>query len=361
MEEKGKKEQSGRNYILQPKLNFPSIIFGTSGLGNLFVALEEKVKFEIVQECVRHSNGPVVFDSAGKYGAGLALESLGKSLKALNVKPSEVIISNKLGWVRTELKTKEPTFEPGVWKDLKHDAVQKISYAGIIECFEQGNELLDGYIPQLVSVHDPDEYLARAKSEADDARLYNDILEAYSALEELKAQGKVQAIGVGAKDWRAIKRISKDVQLDWVMVANSMTIMNHPEDLMIFIKSLSDKGVRIFNSAVFHSGFVIGGNYYDYRLVKPEEEESKVLFQWRDQFCALCKEFGVKPSEAGARFALNIPGVTSIALSTTNPQRVKENIDIANAVIPSAFWDAMKSEKLIRIMPIKDIHDQYQQ
>ena len=353
MEEKGIKEKSREGYIIQPKLNFPSIIFGTSGLGNLFVALEEKVKFDIVQECVQHSSGSVVFDSAGKYGAGLALESLGKSLKALNVKPEDVIISNKLGWVRTELKTKEPTFEPGVWRDLQYDAVQKISYNGIIECFEQGNELLDGYIPQLVSVHDPDEYLAQAKNEADDTRLYNDILEAYKALEELKAQGKVQAIGVGAKDWSAIERISRDVQLDWVMIANSMTIMSHPQELMEFMQSLANKGVRIFNSAIFHSGFVIGGNYYDYRLVSPDADEHKTLFLWRDRFYALCEEFGVRPSEAGAQFALNIPGVTSIALSTTNPRRVKENIDIANAVIPATFWDAMKSQGLIRIMPTK--------
>lgn len=351
MKEKGIKEQIEGCNVVQPEMNFPSIIFGTSGLGNLFVALEEKVKFEIVQECVRNANGPVVFDTAGKYGAGLALESLGRSLRALNVKPDEVIISNKLGWVRTELKTEEPTFEPGVWKDLQYDAVQKISYNGIIECFEQGNELLGGFIPQLVSVHDPDEYLAQAQNEADDARLYNDILEAYKALEELKAQGRVQEIGVGAKDWRAIERIAKDVKLDWVMIANSMTIMSHPQELIEFMRSLAEKGVRIFNSAVFHSGFVIGGNYYDYKLISPDTEKYKTLFKWRECFYALCEEFGVKPSEAGVQFALNIPGVTSIALSTTNPKRVKENIDIANAVVPAAFWEAMKSQKLIKFCP----------
>ena len=50
-------------------------------------------------------------------------------------------------------------------RDLKHDAIQKISYEGMMECFEQGNELLGGYVPQMVSVHDPDEYLAMAKNE----------------------------------------------------------------------------------------------------------------------------------------------------------------------------------------------------
>jgi D-threo-aldose 1-dehydrogenase len=41
-----------------------------------------------------------------------------------------------------------------VWKALRHDAVQKIGYDGIMECFEQGNELLGVYTPKMVSVHD---------------------------------------------------------------------------------------------------------------------------------------------------------------------------------------------------------------
>jgi D-threo-aldose 1-dehydrogenase len=171
------------------QLNLPRVIFGTSGLGNLFVALEEEVKLDIIRECVRLSNGKVVFDSAGKYGAGLALETLGKCLRQLNVHPDNVVISNKLAWVRTELKTEEPSFEPGVWKNLKHDAIQKISYDGIIECFDQGNQLLNGYNPQMVSVHDPDEYIATARDYQHSQKLYEDILDAYEALYDLKRQG----------------------------------------------------------------------------------------------------------------------------------------------------------------------------
>ena len=50
------------------ELSLPPVIFGTSGLGNLFVALNEQTKLEIVKECFRLSEGKVVFDSAGKYG-----------------------------------------------------------------------------------------------------------------------------------------------------------------------------------------------------------------------------------------------------------------------------------------------------
>ena len=288
--------------------DLPPVIFGTSGLGNLFVALEEQEKLNIVSECLRLSGGKAVFDSAGKYGAGLALEVLGKCLKQLNARPEDVIISNKLGWLRTELTTDEPTFEPGVWKNLRHDAVQKISYEGILECFEQGNALLNAYEAQMVSVHDPDEYIAAASSNQHSEQLYKDILEAYRALYDLKKQGKVQSIGVGAKNWKVIERITKDVELDWIMIANSMTIKSHPKELLSFIAEASRQGIYVVNSAVFHSGFLVGSNYFDYRLVEKGSMQSDALFKWREEFFAVCNQFDVSPAQACGETLLRSPG-----------------------------------------------------
>jgi len=329
--------------------DLPRVIFGTSGLGNLFLVLEEEEKLDIVRECVRLSNGKVVFDSAGKYGAGLALETLGSCLKQLGVSPADVIISNKLGWLRTELRTEEPTFEPGVWKDLKYDAVQKIGYEEILECFEQGNELLGGYIPQMVSVHDPDEYLAGAGDAREAEQRYGDILEAYRALFDLKRRGKVEAVGVGAKDWKTIRRICSDVRLDWIMIANSMTIKSHPKELLDFIGRMYSQGAYIINSAVFHSGFLTGGDYYDYRKVEPGVPGDDDLLEWRRVFFDTCREFGVRPAEACVRFALEVPGVRSVALNTTSARRVKENIGLADVAIPAGFREALKAQNLIRM------------
>lgn len=331
----------------KPILNLPPVTFGTSGLGNLFVALEEEEKLKIVSECIRVSKGRVVFDSAGKYGAGLALETLGKCLKQLNVQPEDVIISNKLGWLRTDLKTDEPTFEPGVWKDLRHDAIQKISYNGIIECFEQGNELLNGYVPQMVSVHDPDEYISTAKDNDHAEKLYKDILYAYKALHDLKKQGKVQFIGVGAKSWKIIERIANDVELDWIMIANSMTIKSHPQELLNFIAEAGRKGIYVINSAVFHSGFLVGSNYFDYRLIEKGDPKNDELFKWRETFFDACNEFKIKPADACVQFALNVPGVKSIALNTTNANRVQANMEMAHTEIPTGFWQQLKGKSLI--------------
>ncbi|GGF22098.1 aldo/keto reductase [Echinicola rosea] len=328
-------------------IKVPSIVFGTSALGNLFTALDPKVKQAIVEESIRHTRPQTFFDSAGKYGAGLALEALGDALKALEVPKDQVVVSNKLGWVRSPLLGKEPQFEKGVWRDLKHDAVQKISYEGMLECFEEGNELLQGYSTQLASVHDPDEYLAKATNEAEEAALFEDVLDAYRALEDLKKKGLVKGIGVGAKDWKIIPRIYEHIQLDWVMFANSMTLFSHPKDLLSFMQKLSDDGVGILNSAVFQSGFLVGGDYFDYQLIKPDTPENKARFEWRDQFFALCKEFDISPAHACVQFGLSAPGVACVALSTSEPSKVKRNVTATEESLPGGFWAEMHNRGLL--------------
>jgi D-threo-aldose 1-dehydrogenase len=346
MKESFKLDEEGTNRTM---IDLPPVIFGTSGLGNLFVALGEQEKLNIVSECLRLSNGKAVFDSAGKYGAGLALETLGKCLTQLNARPENVVISNKLGWVRTALTTDEPTFEPGVWKNLKHDAVQKISYDGIIECFEQGNGFLGEYRAQMVSVHDADEYIATAGNARQSEELYADVLAAYRALHDLKKQGKVESIGIGAKDWKIIARVAKDVSLDWIMIANSMTIKSHPKPLLDFIAEMESKGVYIINSAVFHSGFLVGSNYFDYRLIESGNPENDALLKWREEFFSVCSEFGVTPAQACVQFALHVPGVKGIALNTTDAKRVQSNLAMVHNNIPSPFWKELKKRNLTQV------------
>ena len=329
------------------KIQLPSVIFGTSCLGNLYEALPYETKLSIVRECINHSPGIPMFDSAGKYGAGLSLEVLGQCLKDLNVPPDQVIISNKLAWYQTKLTTAEPQFEKGVWKDLTHDAVQRISYQGILDCYHQGNELLGNYQSQMASVHDPDEYLATAKNKEEEDALYDDILEAYRALLELKHLGKIEGIGVGSKQWKVIQRIASDIPLDWVMIANSLTLHNHPKELIDFIAALNEKNITVINSAVFNGGFLIGSNFYNYKAVDASTQEGKALHQWRNDFFACCKQFNIEPAEACFNYGFNIPGVKSVALNTSNPNIVQRNIAMATKQITQGFWDAMRKNGLI--------------
>lgn len=329
------------------EIQLPKVCSGTSLLGNLYKELPYEEKLAIVKAYIDATPQLPLFDSAGKYGAGLALEELGKCLTDLGINQNDVLISNKLAWVRKPLTTPEPTFEKGIWRNLKYDAEQKISYDGILECFEQGNELLKNYIPQLVSVHDPDEYLSAASDEGDRKKRYDDIIGAYSALNELKAKGLISGIGIGAKDWHAIEKISKDVKLDWVMIANSFTIYNHPKDLIAFVEELNHKNITIINSAVFHGGFLMGSDYFNYILLDCNNAEHKKYYDWRDKYYAICKEYEIEPAAAAIYFGLHIPGVKSIALNSSNPERVKRNVAMGNLEIPASFWQRMKQENLI--------------
>jgi D-threo-aldose 1-dehydrogenase len=341
----------------QTGVEVPPIIFGTSSLGNLYESYPDETKIDILREIVRwgspreqeSNRTPVVFDSAGKYGAGLALEFMGGGLRALGVPAQDVLISNKLGWARVPLRGPEPTFEPGVWADLQHDAEQNISHDGILRCWEQGNTLLGSpYFAELVSVHDPDEYLARARNEQERARAKRDIVGAYRALHGLKRAGNVKAVGIGAKDWRVIRELADEVDLDWVMLACSLTVLHHPPEVLALVESLRRRGVGIVNSAVFHAGFLTGGRFFDYRLPDPSAAGDRPLFAWREQFAALCQDHRVAPDAACVNFALSAPGIVAVALNTSRPEQVKHNVALGSAQIPAAFWTDAKDAGLVQ-------------
>ena len=327
-------------------MKIPSVIFGTSCLGNLYKAMPYHEKIDIVKEFFKYTDGFVMLDSAGKYGAGLALESIGSALKELQVPVGAIRLSNKLGWLRVPLKTSAPTFEPGVWKGLENDAIQEISYDGILKCWKQGNEFLGiPYKASFVSIHDPDEYLNNSTDASEKKTRFKNILGAYKALHELKKTGEADAVGVGAKDWRIIKILADEVELDWVMFACSLTVMNKPKELLNFIAELKSRGVTVINSAVFHSGFLTGGKFFDYRIADPLKD--KALFNWREYFFSLCRKHDISPAAACVRFGMTVPGVTSVALNTSNPKRVKENVEMVKTLIPDIFWTDMKEHGLL--------------
>src|SRR6056297_1260128 len=298
----------------QTGLSVPPIIFGTTCLGNLFVAMDEARKADLIRQWFRHVPTPVAIDSAGKYGAGLALEVLGRQLDALGVEPTDVIISNKLAWRRVPLQTPEPTFEPGVWIDIQHDAVQDIGYDGILRCHEDGCRMLGRYTPQLVTVHDPDEYLDAAADPDDRQARLEDIQQAFRALHELKQAGKVAGVGVGAKDWRTIQELDRLCELDWVMIANSLTIMHHPPELIDFVSDLGRRGVGVINSALTHGGFLVGGQFCDYQAIDPSDPQHAAKLQWRERYTAICRQHKADPFHVAVAFGAAHPAVTSVAL-----------------------------------------------
>ena len=326
-------------------LHLPKIVFGSSALGNLYEVVPDSTKREIVRNWLKHEPHPVI-DSAGKYGAGLALENIGRFLGELGVEPGDVRISNKLGWKRVPLTTCEPTFEQGVWFGLEHDAAQWISYEGILECYHQGNELLGDYKAKLLSVHDPDEYLAAAADSDERRQHYDDILGAYKALHELKQQGEADSVGIGSKDWTVIKRLFDDgIRFDWIMLANSFTIYRHPNEILDFMSKLNSANTCIINSAVFNAGFLVGGAYFDYQIVTPQSHPQ--LYRWRETFHNICASHGILPAHACCQFGLSHPAIKALALNTGNPEHVARNVSMVQTPLPGDFWRSLKAQEIL--------------
>ncbi len=174
------------------------LIWGTSCLGNLYEALPEETKLATVREMIRHCPGPVAPDSAGKYGAGLALEVVGRCLRKL----------------RVPLREAEPTFERGVWAHLQHDAERRISYDGIRPCYEQGCALLGApYRPAPCRCMTPIRFWPPAAGWPT----------------SWKRTGRCTN-----SSRRARCAIAEVLPLDWVMFACSLTVHTHPPELLEF-------------------------------------------------------------------------------------------------------------------------------
>jgi len=210
--------------------------------------------------------------------------------------------------------------------------------------------LLGKYEAKIVSVHDPDEYLAAAATDAELETRKSDVLGAYKALAELKAAGKVHSIGVGAKDISVIELIvDSGIALDWAMFACSLTPFVHSEYSRGLLRKLETLGTKVINSAVFNAGFLIGGDHFDYQKISRERHPDK--FVWRDRFTALCSEYGLKPAAVCVQFSFLFPQVVSVALNTTKPSRVQSNVELAEAPIPASFWARLKDEGLTSVGP----------
>ena len=208
----------------------------------------------------------------------------------------------------------------------------------ILRCYEEAAELLGGRPIDLVSVHDPDEFLAGGGSA-------DDILGAYRALFELKQAGRARGVGIGAKDWRVIRDLYGSIRFDWVMFACAPTILRHPRELRDFMLKLKDDRVGVIDSALFNGGFLAGGDMLDYRKADPVRDAA--LFRKRADYLAVCRDFRIDPAAAAVEFGFRQPGVAAVSLNTSVPDRIAVNASYARHKSPAEFWAELKRRKVI--------------
>ncbi len=138
---------------------------------------------------------------------------------------------------------------------------------------------------------------------------------------------------------------------DWIMFANSYTIMNHSSDLIAYLDRLERQDIGVINSAIFQGGFVVGGDLYDYRKLDKNDPNDLALLDWRTKFNRICENFGTTPFLAALEFGRSHPAIHSVALSTSHPSRVAELVSALERKAPKDFWEKLVEENLISYQP----------
>jgi D-threo-aldose 1-dehydrogenase len=319
-------------------LRVPPIVFGSSALGNVRRVIPDQTRQALCTAWLRAVEPPVFVETSIHYGSGLALEAISRMLRRLSIRPTDLILSLQLGWRRV--------LAGGA--SIQNAVVRQVSYEGILECWEENCRILGGkFMPQLVSVQAPDEYLAAADSPTERDRRFQDICCAYRALGELKDSGYVRGVGLSARDWKLIQEIGARIDLDWVTLSGACTVLHHPPDVLELIASLEHRGIAIINAGVLHGGFLVGGPRFECREVNPESPADRSLMGWRKSFVALCEGHGVAPAHAAIQFGLSVPGVTAVLLSTSHPDRVFDHVKMVACRVPDALWASLKEERLV--------------
>jgi D-threo-aldose 1-dehydrogenase len=165
-------------------------------------------------------------------------------------------------------------------------------------------------------------------------------------VEGLRSQHDRTAVGIAVQNLSDAMEWGDDAPFDFVKLARGATILRHPPEMLDHLAQLAARNIPALCGGVFQGGFLVGGSKFDKRVIDPNNPADQALITWRKAFTALCHGHGVRPAHACIQFALSIPGVTTLSITTAHADRIAENCDAAMNPVPSALWDSMREEGL---------------
>ncbi|QQQ73997.1 aldo/keto reductase [Saccharothrix sp. 6-C] len=289
---------------------------GTAPLAGLYSAVGEDQATAALEAA--WAAGIRYFDTAPHYGAGLAERRLGAFLAT---RPrAEPTVSTKVG--RLLVPGEATAGGEGFHDDQGLVRVRDYSAEGVYRSLSESLERsgLDSF--EIALIHDPDDHWQEA------------VTGAYPALERLRAEGAVRAIGAGMNQTAMLTRFVAETDVDCVLVAGRYTLLDRTaaDDLLPLC---ARRQVGVIVGGVFNSGILadpVPGATYDYA---PATEDV-----WRRvrALAERCAEHGVAPAAAALRFPLRHPAVTSVVVGARSAREVTENIAHAATAIPEALW-----------------------
>jgi D-threo-aldose 1-dehydrogenase len=297
---------------------------GTAPLGGLFQALAEEEAHRVVEAA--WSTGIRFFDTAPQYGNGLAEERLGTVLSA---KPrDEFVLATKVGrLLRAGAPPQSYTFPDAPPLNPVFD----FSYDGVMRSVEESVARLGIERIDILHIHDPDDHFAEALSGA------------YAALDRLRAEGTITAVGAGMNQAEMLARFAREANFDCFLLAGRYTLLDQV-GLNELLPLCDERGIAIIAGGVFNSGIMADprpGSHYNYQAA-PDE-----LVRRAGRIKAVCERHGVSQKAAAIQFPLGHPAVQTVLTGCRSVDELNENVESFQAPIPPAVWDELKADGLL--------------
>lgn len=296
---------------------------GCAPLAGLFTPVDPAVAAATVDAAwaggVRH------FDTAPHYGAGLSEQRLGS---ALAHRPREAFaLSTKMGRVLVE---HEGTWD--IWgEDNGKASVFDFSYRGAFEAHLGSLERLGTDRVEIGLIHDPDDHRAEA------------LAGTHRALAELKAAGRIGAIGIGMNSTDAAADLLSRAEFDVALIAGRYTLLDQSALDRLYPLCLA-RGVSVIAAGVFNSGILADpkpGARFNYAEADPK------LLARAQAMREICDGHDVPLRAAALQFPAAHPAVASILVGARTPAEVDDALAMYAHPIPGALWHDLKRAGLL--------------
>jgi D-threo-aldose 1-dehydrogenase len=297
------------------------LAFGAAGIGNLYSEVSEEQAYDTVQAAWQ--SGIRYFDTAPHYGLGLSERRLGAALR--EHPRAAYTVSTKVG------RLLEPTDAEGdVGDDLAngfavpatHRRVWDFSADGVRRGLEASLERLGLDRVDVVYLHDPDDHAEQA------------FREGYPALEKLRSEGLVGAIGAGMNQAEMLTRFVRETDVDVVLCAGRYTLLDQ-RALTELLPAAAERGVSVVVGGAFNSGLLADprpGATFNYATA-PEELLDRAL-----RLKTLAERHGTTLRAAALAFCSAHPAVTSVLVGARSAAEVRDCAEQFAATVPAGFW-----------------------
>lgn len=310
---------------------------GGAPLGNLFAAVSDEDARALVDTA--WASGCRSFDTAPHYGHGLSERRLGDALRAY---PREdFVLSSKVGRVLSP-DAAAPSAQNGYVDILPFRQTWDFSSAGTRRSVEDSLQRLGLASLDVAYVHDPD---ALTHGERAPEVLRQVLRETLPALQQLKREGLVRAIGLGTNDVAVVLQVLRQADIDVLMLAGRYSLLDHGALPELLPQCLA-RGVRVALGGVFNSGILATGA----KNAAATFNYAPAAREWLErtaQIESVCQAHGVPLRAAALQFALAHPAIDIVMLGARTVAEWDDAQTMLRHPVRPEFWVALRTQGLL--------------